>query len=105
VTVRDGYTVSSPTAAFGRIGELYVMRDNNGNKVALPVATEPDHLREVWSAFQSAAVHDRPMPATLFGEFVQSDTSVGGGPSRLTSFTSVGSRHLTDCAKVQGDAR
>jgi hypothetical protein len=49
--VRGGYTVSSPTAAFGRIGELYVMRDNQGHKVALPVPTEPGHLLEVLCGF------------------------------------------------------
>ena len=84
--VRDGYTISSPTAAFGRIGELYVMRDNNGHKVALPAATEPDHLREVWAAFQCAAARHRPMPATLFGEIVQSGTSVGDKPKSAQLF-------------------
>jgi hypothetical protein len=78
--VRSGYTVSSPTAAFGRIGELYVMRDNQGHKVALPVPTEPDHLREVWAAFQRAAARNGPMPTTLFGEIVQSGASAGDRP-------------------------
>jgi hypothetical protein len=70
--VRNGYTVSSPTAAFGRVGEEYVMRDNHGHRVALSVAASPDHLCEVWGAFQCSVASDQTMPATLFGESVRS---------------------------------
>lgn len=67
-----GYTVSNPTAAFGRIGEEYVMRDNHGHKIALSGDTQTDHLREVWGAFRDAAAGNLPMPPTLFSETVES---------------------------------
>jgi hypothetical protein len=71
--VRDGYTISNPTATFGPIGKLYVMRDHEGHRVELPVdTTKPDHLREVWGAFKHAAAGNEPMLATLFGEIVWS---------------------------------
>jgi hypothetical protein len=53
--VTRGYTISVRTAAFGRIGEQYVMRDRNGHRVALPLDTQPDFLLEVWTAFRRAA--------------------------------------------------
>jgi len=74
VRVRDGFTVSTHTAAFARIGEQYVMRDNNGHQVAFPLDTDPEHMREVWVAFQSAAVDNTSMPAMLYGETVQSSS-------------------------------
>jgi hypothetical protein len=33
--VREGYTVSDDNAAFGRIGPLYVMRDNEGHRIGV----------------------------------------------------------------------
>jgi hypothetical protein len=66
-----GFTVSNPTAAFGRIGEEYVMRDNYGHRIVLSVDTQTDHIREIWGAFRDAATGDLPMPPTLFGETVE----------------------------------
>jgi hypothetical protein len=71
--VTRGYTVSVRTAALGRVGRKYVMRDRRGRQIALPVATQPDHLLEVWTAFLSAAADNGPMPATLSGEVVSSN--------------------------------
>jgi hypothetical protein len=68
--VREGYTVSNQYSAFGRIGPLYVMRDNEGYRIELPISTAPFHLREVWAAFKRAAAGDEPMQPTLFGEMV-----------------------------------
>jgi hypothetical protein len=70
--VLDGYTVSTPTATFARVGVRYVMRDKNGNRVEFPLNAEPDHMRTVGIAFESAAVGE--MPAVLFGEIVRSDS-------------------------------
>jgi hypothetical protein len=53
--VTRGYTISVRTAAFGRVGEQYVMRDRKGHRVALPLDTQPDILLEVWTAFRRAA--------------------------------------------------
>jgi hypothetical protein len=77
--VRDGYTVGSRTAAFGRVGERYVMRDNKGYRITLPIATVPDHLREVWKAFQGAAAGEESMPATFYGEIVESVSRIDRG--------------------------
>jgi hypothetical protein len=71
--VTSGYTISVETAALGRVGERYVMRDGKRHQIALPLATETDHLREVWTAFLYAAASSGPMPAVLCGETVQSD--------------------------------
>jgi len=68
--VREGYTVSDDNAAFGRIGPLYVMRDNAGHRVELPISTAPFHLREVWAAFKHAAAGGEPMQPTFCGEIV-----------------------------------
>jgi hypothetical protein len=57
--VTSGYAISVETAALGRIGERYVMRDSKGHLIGLPVATETDHLREVWTAFLQAAGKQR----------------------------------------------
>ena len=51
--VARGYTVSTRAAALGRIGGDYVMRDCDGARLALPLSTEIDHLRAVWTAFRS----------------------------------------------------
>ena len=72
--VCDGYTVGSHTAAFGRVGGQYMMRDNGGHRVALSIGTGPDHMREVWEAFQCAAAGEQSMPAVLFGETVRSSS-------------------------------
>jgi hypothetical protein len=71
--VTRGYTVSVEDAALGRIGDRYVMRDGKGHLIGLPVATETDHLREVWTAFLEAAVSSEPMPTVLCGETVLAD--------------------------------
>jgi hypothetical protein len=75
--VTGGYTISVEDAAFGRIGDRYVMRDGKGHLIGLPLATKTDHLREVWTAFLQAAVSSEPMPAVLCGETVQSDPQGG----------------------------
>ncbi len=49
--VTSGYTIRVRTAALGRVGGQYVMRDRKGRRIALPVTTEPDHLLKVWAAF------------------------------------------------------
>jgi hypothetical protein len=51
--VARGYTVSTRAAALGRIGGDYVMRNRDGTRVALPLSTEIDRLRAVWTAFRS----------------------------------------------------
>jgi hypothetical protein len=61
--VTRGYTVSVETAALGRIGEHYVMRDRQGHRIALPLAVHPKHLLQVWAAFRRAIDSGRPMPA------------------------------------------
>jgi hypothetical protein len=67
--VARGYTVSTRAAALGRIGGDYVMHDCDGGRLALPLTTEIDHLRAVWTAFRSphsASVPSatrRPIPA------------------------------------------
>ena len=71
--VQNGYTVSTPGAAFGRIGTVYVMRDHDGHKVAVPINTTTEHLREVWEAFDSAAAGAEPMPEAISGERVASE--------------------------------
>jgi hypothetical protein len=53
--VTRGYTISVRTAAFGRVGEQYVMRDRNGHRVALALDTQPAFLLEVWTAFRRAS--------------------------------------------------
>ena len=68
--VLNGYTVSTPTATFARVGVRYVMRDKNGHRVEFPLNAKPDHIRTVWAAFESAAAGE--MPAVLFGEIVRS---------------------------------
>jgi hypothetical protein len=68
--VLDGYTVSTPTATFARVGVRYVMRDKNGHRVEFPLNAEPGHMRTVWIAFESAAAGE--MPAVLLGEIVRS---------------------------------
>jgi hypothetical protein len=68
--VLDGYTVSTPTATFARVGVRYVMRDKKGHRVDFPLNAEPDHMHAVWIAFESAAAGE--MPAKLFGEIVRS---------------------------------
>jgi hypothetical protein len=70
--VQNGYTVSTTRAAFGRIGTLYVMRDQGGHQIALPINTTTDHLREVWEAFDRAATGNEPMPDAISGEIVAS---------------------------------
>jgi hypothetical protein len=73
--VTRGYTISVRTAAFGRIGEQYVMRDRNGHRVALPLDAQPDFLLAVWTAFRRAAAEMEPVPAIATGE----TTSAGEG--------------------------
>jgi hypothetical protein len=51
--VARGYTVSTRAAALGRIGGDYVMRNRDGTRVALPLSTEIDRLRAVWTAFRA----------------------------------------------------
>ena len=68
--VLDGYTVSTPTATFARVGDRYVMRDKRGHRVDFPLNAYPDHMRAVWIAFESAAAGE--MPAKLLGEIVRS---------------------------------
>jgi hypothetical protein len=87
--VTHGYTVSVRTAALGRIGRKYVMRDRRGRQIALPVATQPDHLLEVWTAFLRAAADNGPMPAMLSGEVVSSN------PKAAVATSAVGARHGT----------
>jgi hypothetical protein len=48
--VARGYTVSTRAAALGRIGSDYVMRYYDGTRVALPLSTEIDRLRAIWTA-------------------------------------------------------
>ena len=68
--VHNGYTISTSLAAFGRVGERYVMRDNKGHQVELPLTAGADHLRLVWEAFERAAAGNEPMPASMIGEAV-----------------------------------
>ena len=63
--VTQGYTISVGTAAFGRIGDQYVMRDRTGQRITLPVTTQPGLLLEVWRVFQRAAARSEAMPAVL----------------------------------------
>jgi hypothetical protein len=65
-----GYTISVRTAALGRIGEDYVMRDRKGHRIVLPIATQPDRLMEVWAEFRRAATGVEAMPPVLAGETV-----------------------------------
>jgi hypothetical protein len=85
--VTHGYTVSAGVAALGRIGRKYVMRDHKGRQIKLPVATQPDHLLEVWDAFLRAVADNGPMPAMLSGEVVSSK------PKAAVPASAVGTRH------------
>ena len=68
--VTRGYTISVRTAAFGRIGEQYVMRDRNGRRVALPLDAQPNFLLAVWTAFRRAAAETEPVMSIATGETV-----------------------------------
>jgi hypothetical protein len=63
--VARGYTVSARAAALGRIGGDYVMRDCDGTRVALPLSTEIDRLRAIWTAFRSRPAGDAVVPSTI----------------------------------------
>jgi hypothetical protein len=75
--VTRGYTISVRTAAFGRIGEQYVMRDRKGHRVALPLDTQPDFLLEVWTAFNAAAAEKEPVVSMPTGETVSAGDGAG----------------------------
>jgi hypothetical protein len=62
--VARGYTVSTCAAALGRIGGDYVMRNRDGIRVALPLSTEIDRLRAVWTAFRAHPSGDAGVPST-----------------------------------------
>jgi hypothetical protein len=81
--VTSGYTISVGTAALGRIGAQYVMRDRKGHRIVLPVSTRPDRLLEVWAAFQRAANRSEAMPAMLAGEMVSSSLRTRGAASAV----------------------
>ena len=81
--VTRGYTISVRTAAFGRIGEQYVMRDRNGHRVALPLDAQPDFLLEVWTAFSRAAAEKEPAASMATGETVSAGE--GDGPPAAPS--------------------
>jgi hypothetical protein len=57
-------TVSTRAATRGRIGGDYVMRNRDGARLALPVTTEIDRLRAVWTAFRSRPSGDAGVPST-----------------------------------------
>jgi hypothetical protein len=75
--VTRGYTISVRTAAFGRIGEQYVMRDRKGRRVALPLDAQPDYLLEVWTAFSRAAAEKEPVVSMATGETVSAGEGDG----------------------------
>ena len=56
--VMNGYTIgANQKAAFGRIGDSFVMRDIHGNRCAMPVATtEQDCLVSAWALFRANAL-------------------------------------------------
>ena len=41
------------------------MRDRTGQRITLPVTTQPGLLLEVWMVFQRAAARSEAMPAVL----------------------------------------
>lgn len=49
----------------GRVGGDYVMRDCDGTRVALPLSTEIDRLRAIWTAFRSRPAGDGDVPSTI----------------------------------------
>jgi hypothetical protein len=58
--VARGYRVSTRAAALRRVGGDYVMRDCDRARVALPLSTEIDRLRSVWTAFRSRSSGNAP---------------------------------------------
>ena len=76
----EGYTISSRTAALGRIADEYVMRSGKGQRLTLPIGTSIDSLTKAWSRFRNRSESESGNP--MEGPIALASPSETVGPTK-----------------------